>query len=108
MVLISPNLWTSVSPESSTSAHLYLKAIQQCSIRGELDEQPPVELNSRSRFEEAIWAYRDEFFSQGRDNSRRGVQDEIAERLQLPLMPMYVNCCVTLTMVMLAGVNFYN
>ena len=39
----------------------------------------------RTCFEEAIWLFRDVFFREGKDIARRAVQDEVAEKLQLPL-----------------------
>jgi len=61
-VSVSSDLWTKVAPETSTSAHLYLKAIQLLSDSDEIDSRPLDEFNGRSSFEEAIWLFRDTFF----------------------------------------------
>ncbi|MFV2005387.1 MAG: DsbA family protein [Gammaproteobacteria bacterium] len=84
-ISISPNLWTGVAPESSTSAHLYLKAIQLLANHGEIDNVPCEAFNGRNNFEQSIWLFRDVFFRQGKDIARRCIQDEIAEALKLPL-----------------------
>ncbi len=82
---ISDTLWIDVSPESSTSAHLYLKAIQLLSDKGEIEKVSLEIFNGRNRFEEAVWLFRDAFFREGKDIARCSVQDDVAERLELPL-----------------------
>lgn len=84
-ISISKELWVSVAPESSTSAHLYLKAIQLLAKQGEIDNTVNVELNGRTVFEESLWLFREAFFCHGLDIARRQVQDSIAEKLQLPV-----------------------
>ena len=88
-VTISSDLWTKVAPESSTAAHLYLKAIQLLTTQDEMANQPVSEFNGRTRFEQSIWLFRDAFFRQGRDVSSRKVQDEIAVELQLPVKDIH-------------------
>ena len=75
---VSKDLWTEVTPESSTPVHLYLKAIQLLTEQGEISKLPLKELNGRTLFEEAIWLFRVAFFRQGLDISRRNVQVEVA------------------------------
>ena len=84
-ISISPELWTGVAPESSISAHLYLKAIQLLVGKGEIDNAPLAEYDGRNCFEQAIWLFRDVFFREGKDIARRCVQNEIAEKLALSL-----------------------
>ncbi len=84
-ITLSPDLWTKVAPESCVSAHLYLKAIQLLADTGEIDNAASEKLNGRTCFEEAIWLFRDVFFREGKNIARRVVQDEVAEKLQLPL-----------------------
>lgn len=86
---VSKDLWTEVAPESSTPAHLYLKAIQLLAKHGEISDLPLKELNGRTLFEEAIWLFRVAFFRQGLDISRRNVQDEVAQQLELPLKKIH-------------------
>ena len=88
-IKIFPALWTGVAPQSSTSAHLYLKAIQILNDSGELDTSPLTEFAGRNSFEQAIWLFRDVFFREGKDIARRCVQDEVAEKLALPLLHIH-------------------
>jgi len=88
-ISISSDLWTRVAPESSTSAHLYLKAIQLLAINGEIDNTSLDKFNGRNYFEEAIWLFRDIFFRKGKDIARRCVQDDIAEKLGLSLQKIH-------------------
>ncbi|HEB57044.1 MAG TPA: disulfide bond formation protein DsbA [Gammaproteobacteria bacterium] len=80
-VEVSPDLWLTVKPQSSTSAHLYLKAIQLLEKHNGTCSLSLDEYHGRSRFEQAIWLFRDAFFRQARDISHRRVQTEIAEQL---------------------------
>jgi predicted DsbA family dithiol-disulfide isomerase len=86
---ISPDLWTDVAPESSTAAHLYLKAIQILIDNGEINNKPIAEFNNRNYFEQAMWLFRDVFFREGKNIARRNVQDEVAEKLTLPLADIH-------------------
>ena len=88
-ISIDNNLWTGVAPASSTTAHLYLKAIQLLSDSGKIDNSPCEGFNHRSLFEQAMWLFRDAFFGEGKDIARRQVQDSIAEKLGLPLAPIH-------------------
>ncbi len=88
-IKISEDLWSKVSPQSSSSAHLYLKAIQLLEQQGVVENSQQDGLNGRTLFEEAIWLFRDAFFREGRDISCRRVQDEIAEKLHLPLAQIH-------------------
>ena len=89
-ITISPDLWTSVTPESSTSPHLYLKAIQLL-MSGERSGQEPIESSTRASatWEKAIWMFRKAFFSDAKDISHRQVQDEIAKSLGLPVTAIH-------------------
>jgi len=82
---LSPALWTEVAPQSSTAAHIYLKAIQILMTNGDIDTLSVLDSHDRNYFEQAVWLFRDVFFREGKDISRRIVQDEVAEQLALPL-----------------------
>lgn len=86
---VANNLWTEVAPESSTPAHLYLKAIQLLTKSGDISDLPLKELNGRTLFEEAAWLFRVAFFRQALDISRRSVQDDVAQQLKLPLKKIH-------------------
>ncbi len=84
-VQIDPSIWTEVAPESSTSAHLYLKAIQLLARQGVIDDTPVMEYHDRTAFEQSVWLFRDAFFAKARNIATRAVQDDITAQLQLPL-----------------------
>ncbi len=88
-ISLATDLWINVSPESSTSAHIYLKAIQLLAEQGKIDNQPVADFDNRSCFEQIIWLFRHGFFAQGKDIARRQVQDEIATQLDLPLAAIH-------------------
>ena len=78
-VTLHPDVWLTNTPQSSTTCHLFLKAVQLLGEEGIVDVDPmdqPVE--------RAIAACRTAFFQEARDISNRQVQFEIAESLGLP------------------------
>lgn len=83
-ITISPDIWTSVVPESSISAHLYLKAIQLLTSEDQSGREP-IQGTAREAkaWENATWMFRKAFFADARDISSRQVQDEIAHSLGL-------------------------
>ncbi|HHJ18706.1 MAG TPA: disulfide bond formation protein DsbA, partial [Gammaproteobacteria bacterium] len=86
---INPKVWAEVAPESSTSVHLYLKAIQILIEQGEIPNKPCDNDQGRSIFEQVMWMFREAFFRDGRNISTRSVQDEIATTLALPLAAIH-------------------
>ena len=77
-ISVHPDIWTKVTPFSSTSCHLFLHAIQL------LETKDLVERNQQV-FEKATWVFREAFFTQLADVSDRKVQFGIAEELRLPI-----------------------
>lgn len=77
-ISVHHDVWTHVTPPSSTSCHLFLHAIQLLEAKGLVDQSQQV-------FEKAIWAFREAFFTQLANVSDRKVQFEIAEELGLPI-----------------------
>ncbi|AKG21208.1 DsbA family oxidoreductase [Calothrix sp. 336/3] len=77
-ITVHPDIWTKVTPFSSTSSHLFLHAIKLLEVKGLVEQNQQV-------FEKAIWAFREAFFTQLANVSDRKVQFEIAEELKLPL-----------------------
>jgi predicted DsbA family dithiol-disulfide isomerase len=75
-ITVHPDIWTSVTPPSSTSCHLFLHAIQLLETKGLVEQQ---------MFEKATWAFREAFFTQLAKVGDRPVQFEIAEKLGLPV-----------------------
>ena len=88
-ITLSSGLWTEVAPESSTAAHLYLKAIQLLASRGEIENKPVSAFGGRTSFEEVIWLFRDAFFRSGLDVARSQIQDDIAKKLELPIKKIH-------------------
>ena len=77
-ITINPDIWIDVVPPSSTSCHLFLRAIQLLEIKGTI--QP-----SQQIFEKTIWAFREAFFTQLANISDRNVQFTLADKLGLPI-----------------------
>ncbi len=78
---IHPEVWLKTQPASSASAHLFLKAIQQCGQ----DSGAPAGPGSTTAFDQAAWAFRRAFFRDCRDISRWDTQCEIAEALGIDI-----------------------
>ena len=76
-ISVHPDVWSRV-PASSTSAHLFLNAIQLLEIKGLVSESDKV-------LEKNTWAFREAFFTKLADISDRIVQFEIAEELGLDI-----------------------
>jgi predicted DsbA family dithiol-disulfide isomerase len=77
-VAVHPDIWTKVTPPSSTSCHLFLHAIELLEVKGLLERSEQI-------FEKAIWAFREAFFTELANVADRQVQFEIAEKLGLPI-----------------------
>jgi predicted DsbA family dithiol-disulfide isomerase len=75
-ITVHPDIWTHVTPASSTSCHLFLHAIQRLEAKGLVEQQA---------FEKAIWAFRVAFFTRLENVSDRKVQFKIVEELGLPI-----------------------
>ncbi len=74
---IHPEIWLKIRPPTSTSAHVFMKAVQQCDR--ESGKGPGN--SSESRFNQVLWALRCAFFRDCRDIARWDVQCEIAKAL---------------------------
>jgi predicted DsbA family dithiol-disulfide isomerase len=79
-VTVHPDIWTIDTPYSSTSCHLFLKAIQLVEDKGLAKSKQPGSL-----FETATWAFRAAFFTKLANIADRKVQLEIAKDLGLPV-----------------------
>ena len=76
-ISVHPDVWSQV-PASSTSAHLFLDAVQLLEIKGLVPESDKV-------LEKTAWTLREAFFTKLADISDRKVQFEIAEELGLDI-----------------------
>jgi predicted DsbA family dithiol-disulfide isomerase len=77
-ITVHPDIWTGDNPASSTSCHLFLRAIQLLEVRGII--QP-----SEKMFEKVTWALREAFFTQRANVSDCKIQYAIAEKIGLPI-----------------------
>lgn len=77
-ITVHPDIWTQGVPASSTSCHLFLRAIQLLEIKGFVPK-------TENCLENAIAAFREAFFTKLADISDRKVQFEIAQKLGLPI-----------------------
>ncbi len=77
-ITVHPDLWTKVAPASSTSCHLFLRAIQLLEAKGLIEAEDFV-------FDHAIRALREAFFARLENISDRSVQFALAESLGLPI-----------------------
>ena len=72
---VHPEVWLKARPATSTSVHLFMKAVQQW----DHDSQATQIQSSQSIFDKVLWALRCSFFRDCRDIARWNVQCEIAE-----------------------------
>jgi predicted DsbA family dithiol-disulfide isomerase len=77
-IALNPEIWTHVIPNSSTSCHLFLHAIQ-------LLEKKELIQKSDNGFKRATFAFREAFFKNLANVSERKTQFAIAEQLGLPI-----------------------
>jgi predicted DsbA family dithiol-disulfide isomerase len=74
---VHPDIWLNTRPPTSTSAHLFMVAVQQWQEReGQAQGEPAVSI-----FDRVMWALRCAFFRDCRDIGRWDVQCELAEAL---------------------------
>jgi predicted DsbA family dithiol-disulfide isomerase len=74
---VHPEIWLKTRPLTSASAHLFMKAVQQCEHDSGVTARQP----AASVFDRVLWAFRCAFFRDGRDISRWDIQCEIAEAI---------------------------
>jgi predicted DsbA family dithiol-disulfide isomerase len=77
---VHPDIWTQDIPYSSTSCHLFLRAIKLLEDQGLVKSKGNVSL-----FATATWAFREAFFTKLANVSDRKIQLEIAKELGLPV-----------------------
>ena len=72
---VHPEIWLTTRPATSSSAHLFMKAVQQWGHESGMARTP----YTGSIFDQVLWALRCAFFRDGRDMARWDVQCEIAK-----------------------------
>ena len=75
---VDPEIWLKTRPPTSTSAHLFMVAVQQWQHERESEGQGQ---SSTSIFDKLVWAFRSAFFRDCRDIARWDVQCDLAEAL---------------------------
>jgi predicted DsbA family dithiol-disulfide isomerase len=79
-ISIHPEIWTQATPTSSTSCHLFLRAVKLLEAKGAV-----VGKNGTSSLDSLTWAFRTAFFTELADISDRKIQLQIAKDLGLPV-----------------------
>lgn len=74
-IVIHPEIWLKTRPQTSVSAHLFMKATEEWARESGMAS----DCSSASIFEQILWALRRAFFRDCRDIARWDVQSEIAE-----------------------------
>jgi predicted DsbA family dithiol-disulfide isomerase len=77
-VAIHPDIWTQTIPTSSTSCHLFLRAVKLLEDKGTIGQK-----NGIGTMEKLSWALRQAFFTKLADISDRQIQLQIAKELGL-------------------------
>jgi predicted DsbA family dithiol-disulfide isomerase len=76
-ISVHPDIWKEVVPASSTSVHLFLRAVHLLEVKGLVPKSNKV-------LEKTAWAFREAFFTKLVDISDRQIQFKIAKKLGLP------------------------
>ncbi len=84
-VQVSERLWQGEVPASSSSCHLFLKAVQLLEQEGRIDPAGQSAFEGRSLFEELSWRVRLAFFSDARNVADITCLLSLAGELGLPL-----------------------
>jgi hypothetical protein len=79
---VHPDIWLETRPPTSTSAHLFMIAVQHWQHGRETEGQHE---SGGSIFEKLVWAFRCAFFRDGRDIARWDVQCELAGALDVDI-----------------------
>jgi hypothetical protein len=71
---VHPEIWVKTRPSTSSSAHLFMKAIEQWDAKSQAAHAPDV----ARIFDQVLWGFRCAFFRDCRDIARWDIQCEIA------------------------------
>lgn len=80
------DIWAKNTPKTSSTSHLFLKAVQCLVDDGTINKKCHAEFEQRSIFEELIWQVRLAFFRDLRDISQMKELMDIAKSLDLPIV----------------------
>ena len=79
------DIWVKNTPKTSSTSHLFIKAVQCLVDEGIINNAPRTEFDNRSLFEEFIWEVRLAFFRDLKDISQMNVLIDIAKSMSLPI-----------------------
>lgn len=79
---VHPEIWLSTRPLTSSSAHLFMNAVQQWDHETRMSLTRP----AGSIFDQVLWAFRCAFFRDCRDIARWDIQCEIAEAVGVDIV----------------------
>ena len=83
-ITLHKDIWAKNTPKTSTTSHLFVKAVQ-CLVDNEvISNECRAESGHRTIFEEFIWEVRLAFFRDLKDISQMNVLMDIAESMNLP------------------------
>ena len=83
-IKLHKDIWAVNTPKTSTTSHLFVKAVQCLVNDGVISKEARAELNQRSLFEELIWQVRLAFFRDSKDISQMSILMDIAKSMNLP------------------------
>jgi predicted DsbA family dithiol-disulfide isomerase len=79
---VHPEIWLKTRPSTSSSAHLFMKAVQQWDDGSRVAQTP----NAGSIYDQVLWDFRCAFFRDCRDIARWDIQCEIAEAVGVDIV----------------------
>ena len=78
------DIWAVNTPKTSTTSHLFIKAVR-CLVDNEIiSNEPRAEFEQRTIFEEFIWEVRLAFFRDLKDISQMSILMDVAKSMNLP------------------------
>ena len=83
-IKLHKDIWAVNTPKTSTTSHLFVKAVQCLVNDGVISNEARAELNQRSLFEELIWQFRLAFFRDLKDIGQMSILMDIAKSMNLP------------------------
>ena len=83
-ITLHKDIWAVNTPKTSTTSHLFIKAVQCLVDNGTISNECHPEFDQRTIFEELIWKVRLAFFRDLKDISQMNVLMDIAKSMNLP------------------------
>ena len=80
------DVWQVNTPKTSSTSHLFIKAVQCLIDDGVINNEADTNLEHRTLFEEFVWQVRLAFFQDAKDIGNMQVLMDIARAMQLPVV----------------------